>query len=101
MERRFESLREKILPLLRPYVRSITLFGSLARGDERPDSDVDLLVALKPPSQRPPLGLHWFTLEQELGDRLGRTVELVTEDALSPHVRPYVEQDRVVLYEEG
>ena len=44
---RFADLREKILPLLRPYVKRIAVFGSFARGEETPESDIDLLVELK------------------------------------------------------
>jgi len=95
-----EDLRDKILPLLRPYASRIVLFGSQARGEARPTSDVDLLIALRPSGERPPLGLRWFELEAELAEQLGRRVELVTEAALSPHLRPYVEQDQVVLYED-
>lgn len=98
---RFAELRKNILPPLRPYVKKISVFGSFARGEETPDSDIDILVDLKPPGQRPILGLKWFGLEQELGHILGRRVELVSESALSPYVRPYAEKDMVLLYEEG
>ena len=98
---RLVDLREKIVPLLRPYVKKIAVFGSFARGDETPESDIDILVELKPPGQRPSLGLKWFGLEQELGRILGRDVELVSESAMSPFIRPYVEKDMVQLYEEG
>jgi predicted nucleotidyltransferase len=97
---RFADLREKIVPLLRPYVKKIAVFGSFARGDDSPESDIDILVDLKPPGQRPSLGLKWFGLEQELGRILGREVELVSESAMSPFVRPYAEKDMVLLYEE-
>jgi len=98
---RFAELEEKIVPLLRPYVKRIAVFGSFARGDETPESDIDILVDLKPPGQRPSLGLKWFGLEEELGRILGREVELVSESAMSPFVRPYAEKDMVLLYEEG
>jgi len=98
---RFESLREKVLPLLRPYVKRIAVFGSFARGEETSESDIDLIVELKPPEQRPCLGLKWFGLEEDLSRVLGREVELVTEGTLSPYVRPYAERDMVLLYEEG
>jgi predicted nucleotidyltransferase len=94
------ALRDRVVPLLRPYASRVALFGSFARGEAGPDSDVDLLVRLRPPDRRPPLGLTWFGLEAELAERLGRRVELVTEEALSPRLRPYVERDLVVLYEE-
>ena len=45
---RFEELREKILPVLYPYVNKIAVFGSFARGEDTPKSDIDILVELKP-----------------------------------------------------
>src|SRR2546423_876259 len=101
MEKKFEELKEKIVPVLSPYgVKRIALFGSVARGEETPESDVDLLITLKPREQRPPLGLRWFGLERELGQILGREVEMVNESALKPRVRPYIERDLVILYDE-
>jgi len=97
---RFEELRGKILPFLLPYVRRVAVFGSFARGEGTPESDIDLLVELRPPGERPSVGLKWFGLEQELSQVLGCRVELVTECALSPYIRPYVEKEMVVLYEE-
>ncbi|NBC19109.1 MAG: nucleotidyltransferase [Bacteroidetes bacterium] len=78
----------------------IALYGSWARDEERPDSDIDLLVVLRPAEDRPPLGLKWFALEQELSERLQRPVELVTDAALDPYLRPSIERDAVVLYDE-
>jgi predicted nucleotidyltransferase len=99
---RFEELRKKILPVLLPYgVKRIALFGSVVRDELAPESDLDILVELKPPGERPPIGLKWFGLEEELSHILGREVELVSESALSPYIRPYVEKEMVVLYEEG
>lgn len=98
---RFEELREKILPVLLPYVDRIAVFGSFVREEQTPESDIDILVELKPPGECPPIGLKWFGMEEELSRILGREVELVTEDALSPYVRPYVEKEKVILYEKG
>jgi uncharacterized protein len=97
---RFADLREKVLPLLRPYVKRITVFGSFARGEETQESDIDLLVELKAPEKRPRLGLGWFSLEEELSRIMGRDVELIAEGSLSPYLRPYAEKDQVLLYEE-
>ena len=98
---RFTDLRDKILPLLRPYVKRIAVFGSFARGEETPESDIDILVELKDQELRPRLGLGWFRLEDELGRISGREVELIAEGSLSPYLRPYAEKDLVILYEEG
>jgi len=100
--RRFRHLRDKILPVLLPYgVRRVALFGSVVRGEARAQSDIDILVDLKEPGDRPPIGLKWFAIEEELSRVLDRPVELVTDRALSPHVRPYIEHDMVILYEEA
>ena len=99
---RFEEFRDQILSVLLPCgVRRIAIFGSVVRGEDTPDSDVDILVKLKAPGERPPLGLfRWVDLEEELGQRLGRKVDLVTEDAISRYIRPYVDREKVILYEE-
>jgi predicted nucleotidyltransferase len=96
-----DKIREVVVPALEPYASRIELFGSLARGEDGDGSDVELLVWLRPAEERPPLGLRWFELEQELSSQLGRSVDLVTDRALSRHVRPYVDPDRVVVWREG
>jgi len=54
---RVGELRAKILPMLLPWVRRVALFGSTARGEDTPESDVDILVTLRPPGERPAIGL--------------------------------------------
>lgn len=95
-----EELRSKAVFLLKPYASKISVFGSFARGESRDTSDIDLLVELKPASQRPALGLKWFRLEDELGRLMGKKIELISEKDLSPHLRPFIEKDIVLLYEE-
>ncbi|HET6595369.1 MAG TPA: nucleotidyltransferase family protein [Anaerolineales bacterium] len=98
---RFAELRSKVTPLLRPYVRRISVFGSYARGEATQESDIDLLVELKPSEARPVLGLFEFIrLEDALKKTLGREVDLITEGGLNPRRRPSIERDMVVLYEE-
>jgi Predicted nucleotidyltransferases len=63
------------------------LFGSVARGDARPDSDVDLLVQFAPGAKT--YG-RFFALAELLEERLGRRVELVTTEALSPFIGPRI-----------
>ena len=99
---KFSEIRDKILPLILPHgVKRVAIFGSFARGDESKQSDIDLLITLKPFGQRPPLGLKWFGLEQELSAVLGRPVDLISDKALSPYIRPYVQKEMVILYDEG
>jgi predicted nucleotidyltransferase len=97
---RFKKLGLTVTPILKPYVKRISVFGSYARGEETRESDIDLLIALKPAETRPVLGLLGFIkLEQELGKKLGREVDLITEEGLNPRRRSNIERDRVILYE--
>jgi predicted nucleotidyltransferase len=99
---RFAEIKKKIIPLILPFGASrIAIFGSFVRGEESSKSDIDLLVTLKPRGQRPPAGLKWFGLEDELSRVLGRKVDLISEKALSPYIRPYIEKEMVILYDEG
>ncbi|BAO80773.1 predicted nucleotidyltransferase [Serpentinimonas raichei] len=72
----------------------LRVFGSVARGEESPQSDVDFLVVL-------PRGYDIFSqrlpLTQDLSDLLQRRVELVPEHELSPHIRSRVLAEAVEL----
>jgi len=74
--------------------RRIRVFGSVARGEERPDSDVDFLVDF-------PRGYDLFTqrlpLAERLADLLHRRVELVPEHELNRHIRDQVLKEAVDL----
>ena len=81
----------KTKPVLKAW-----LFGSYSRGEERPDSDVDILVML---DHSQPIGLEFFGMYEDLKDLLGRNVDLVTERSLAPFARESVERDRQLIYE--
>ncbi|MEX0775734.1 MAG: nucleotidyltransferase family protein [Phycisphaeraceae bacterium] len=67
-------------------VKSIALFGSLARGENRSDSDVDVLVEID--HQRHPFGMFaYLRLKERLEQLLGRPVDLVEREALHPALR--------------
>lgn len=68
-------------------VRRIALFGSLARGEARPDSDVDVLVEFGPGEKNFD---RFLALANLLEDLLGRRVDLVTTEALSPYIGPHI-----------
>ena len=74
--------------------RRIRVFGSVARGEERPDSDVDFLVDF-------PRGYDLFTqrlpLTERLEDLLKRRVELIPEHELSRHIHDQVMKEAVDL----
>ena len=69
-------------------VRRIGLFGSFARGQQRQESDIDLLVSFEEPTFD-----HFMDLVFYLERLFGREVELVTEGSLSPYLKPYIEQE--------
>jgi predicted nucleotidyltransferase len=85
-----ENIRRKRAEILdlahRRGARNIRLFGSMARGDARADSDVDLLVDLEP--GRSALDLGGLLLDLE--ELLGRRVDLVTEKSLHWYIRDRV-----------
>jgi uncharacterized protein len=65
-------------------VARLALFGSVQRGVARPDSDVDVLVEFRAGEKT---YRHFFALAELLEERLGRSVELVTLEALSPFLK--------------
>lgn len=70
-------------------VSNIRVFGSVARGEERPDSDVDLLVTLDKERDYFDLGGFQY-LSSEM---LGRRVDVVMDHHIHPELRPYIMQD--------
>jgi excisionase family DNA binding protein len=78
-------------------VRSLALFGSAARRQMRPGSDVDLVMELRPDARVSLLG-H-ARMARELQEIFGRPVDLGTWAALKPRIRPRVEREAVLLYE--
>ena len=94
--------RDEILETLRTHrdelrkrfgVKSLAIFGSVARGEARPDSDVDILVEFEGRATFDRyMGLKFF-----LEDLLGRRVDLVTRKALKPRMRPFVEREAIYV----
>ncbi|HCU25382.1 MAG TPA: hypothetical protein DF383_10205, partial [Deltaproteobacteria bacterium] len=84
--------REEILRLASQYGASdVRVFGSAARGEERSDSDLDLLVELEPNRSL----LDRIGLIQDLEDLLGRKVEVVNQKALHWYLRKRILQEAV------
>ena len=78
-----QILKEHKAELAARYgVRRIAVFGSYARGEATPESDLDLLVEFS----TPPGLLKFVELERHLSELLGVRVELVTRQALKPHI---------------
>jgi hypothetical protein len=91
-----EELKEKARPILEEYgVTYAAVFGSLARGEDHPQSDVDILVRLG----RPTGMVGYMRLIESLEQCLHKKVDLVTEQGLNKYVRPYVLPSLKIIYE--
>lgn len=71
-------------------VREMAIFGSYARGDQRPDSDLDILVDVDAS-----IGLGFVALADHLEKALGLRVDLVSSRALKPRMREAIERDLI------
>ena len=81
----------KTQPVLKAW-----LFGSFARGEDTPKSDVDILVL---PDYTKLDGFGFFGMWGELERLLGRSVDLVTDAGLATYTRESVERDKQLIYE--
>lgn len=76
-------------------IAELSVFGSVARGDARPDSDVDLLYVRVLGND---LGMLYFALQEDLEKPFGRRVDLVPKEGLHRVIRDQVLADAQVLY---
>jgi len=94
VEELLKAKREEILRIAaRHGAVNIRVFGSVARGDARPDSDVDFLVDLEPGRSLLDLG----GLLMDLQDLLHRSVDVVTENGLHWYIHDRVIKEAVSL----
>ena len=99
MNRNVTVPEEEIAEFCRRHgIRRLSLFGSVLRDDFGPDSDVDVLVEFKPGAKRGLLRLAG--MEIELGEMLGRKVDLNTPGFLSKYFRDQVLAEAQVQYAE-
>lgn len=75
------------------------LFGSYARGQQTPDSDVDILVVFDQESGQGVSLLKHIGIALGLEDLLGKKVDLITEGTLMPFARESAEKDKILIYE--
>lgn len=94
MNPKVTDLREQIAPILREHgVLRAGVFGSRARGEERPDSDLDLLVELEAGSSL----LDLIGLELEISEHLGVKAQVITYRSLHPLLRDRILADEVPI----
>lgn len=78
-------------------IEKLWLFGSFSRGEERADSDIDLLVSFTKDTR---IGLMKFSsMMCDLEDICNRKVDLVHEDSLKPFAQESVNHDKILIYE--
>ncbi len=88
---------DRVTDLCRRHgIRRLAVFGSAARGEHGPESDIDILVEFLPGRR---VGLRFITIQEELAELFGRQVDLNTRDFLSPQFRDRVEAEAIPLYE--
>ncbi|MGD0763075.1 MAG: nucleotidyltransferase domain-containing protein [Roseiarcus sp.] len=96
--------RQEILDRLRENERALrgrgvthaALFGSRARGDDRPESDTDIMIDIDPEAE---LSVYDYVgLKRYIASLLEGSVDVIDREALKPHVRPPAEGDAVYAF---
>lgn len=88
-----EKIKPKIIEILKKNkIKKAGIFGSYARGEETKKSDIDILIE---PYEG--MGLEFVGLQQELSERLGKKVDLVSYRAINPHIKEYILNDEVKI----
>ena len=86
--------RNEILAIAQKYgATNLRIFGSVARGDDRPDSDIDFLID----QEREWSLLEHIGMMQDLEDLLGRKVDLATADALRTAFKDHILKEAIAL----
>ena len=93
MQEVVDTIRANRAVLAEFSVKSVSVFGSVVRGDARPDSDVDILVEFESGAR---VGFFTFSrLQRRLSAILGRPVDLVTPDALHKAMKSRILEEAV------
>ena len=91
-----KALGPRLAQLCEKYgIAELSVFGSVARGEDRPDSDIDLLYVRVPGND---LGMSYFALQEDLEELFGRPVDLVPKEGLHRVIRDQVIADAQLLY---
>ena len=72
------------------------LFGSYARCDADSGNDYDILIELDYSKK---IGMEFIQMQIDLQELLGKNVDLVSDKALSKYIRPFVDKDKILVYE--
>jgi len=90
------KLRENEAALRARGVTHAALFGSRARGDNRPDSDIDIMIEVDPAA---PVGVYeYVALKDYIAGLFDGPVDVVSRDGLKPYIRPAATVDAVYAF---
>jgi len=86
---------EQVVALFKKYhVKTLRMFGSVARGDSHPDSDIDLLVTFSQPVSL----LQMVSFERELSFLVGKKIDLVTPKSISKYLKSRILAEAKPIY---
>jgi predicted nucleotidyltransferase len=92
----FARLRENEAALRAQGVSHVALFGSRARGDNRPDNDIDIMIEVAPDA---PVGLfEYVAITQFLADLFPTPIEVADRSTLKPLIRPSAEREAIYAF---
>ena len=91
-------MNSEMIDMIREYFRTQPVLRAwlFARGEETPDSDIDILVDL---DYSKPVGLEFVQMQLDLMELLRKPIDLVSSRGLSKYIKPYIDKDKVLLYE--
>jgi predicted nucleotidyltransferase len=97
MSNKLIQIRKKITPIFKQYgVILADVFGSVARGEAKPSSDLDLVVTL-----RKPIGIFKLNeMNDKLETSLHTRVDMLTHNSINRRLKPYITSSLVRIYEE-
>jgi len=101
-DKKFVDEKQNLINRITDYfvdkpIDKVWVFGSFARGEERIDSDIDLLIKFKKPNK---IDLFDYVgIRQDLEDLTGREIDLVEEGQELDKIKPFILKDRKLIYE--
>ena len=91
-----ETLRRSEPALRQRGVKHAALFGSVARGDDRPDSDIDIMIEVDPDARI--TVFDYLDLKEYIADLFDGPVDVVNRESLKPYVRPDATADAIYSF---